>query len=100
MPGMVLTSCRSDGDASLDGSCKTMDTLVAAHVSIHARQQRMHRGVARLRARGWQLLHPGVQIGRSVRIGRNCRLFLDPDARLIIGDGCVIDDAVTIAVYG
>ena len=35
-----------------------------------------------------------------MRIGRQCRLFLDPDARLILGDGCFIDDGSTIAVYG
>jgi acetyltransferase-like isoleucine patch superfamily enzyme len=60
----------------------------------------MRRGAARLRARGWRFIHPGVQIGEDVRIGRGCRLFLDPEARLIVGNRCIIDDAVTIAVYG
>jgi acetyltransferase-like isoleucine patch superfamily enzyme len=69
-------------------------------VSIHARQQKVRHGVGRLRAHGWRLVHPGVEIGDGVRVGRGCRLFLDPEAKLVVGDRCVIDDAVTIAVYG
>jgi acetyltransferase-like isoleucine patch superfamily enzyme len=45
-------------------------------------------------------MHPGVDIGHGVRIGRNCRLFLDDGARLLLGDRCEIDDGSTIAAYG
>jgi acetyltransferase-like isoleucine patch superfamily enzyme len=54
---------------------------------------------ARSRAWSWRLLHPGVDVGKGVLIGARCRLFLDRDAALVLGDGCEIDDGTTIAVY-
>jgi acetyltransferase-like isoleucine patch superfamily enzyme len=52
------------------------------------------------RAQWWRALHPGITVGPGVRIGRGCRLFVDPQATLILGRACEIDDATTIAVYG
>jgi acetyltransferase-like isoleucine patch superfamily enzyme len=46
------------------------------------------------------LIHPGIEVGRHVRVGKSVRLFLDPGAALILGDGCEVDDGTTIAVYG
>ena len=39
-------------------------------------------------------------MGRGVRIGSGCRLFLDDAARLVLSDLCEVDDGSTIAVYG
>jgi len=61
---------------------------------------RLRAGESVLRARAWWLLHPGIEVGKGVRIGRGCRLFLDREARLVLGAGCVVDDATTLAVYG
>ena len=69
-------------------------------MSIHARLDRLRTIESRVRAQSWRALHPGIDIGRNVRIGRRCRLFLDPEARLILGAGCVVDDFSTFAVYG
>lgn len=66
---------------------------------MHRIQRRARSYAALLRARCWPLLHPGVDIGPAVRVGRGCRLFLDPRARLVLGAGCEVDDATTIAVY-
>jgi acetyltransferase-like isoleucine patch superfamily enzyme len=33
-------------------------------------------------------------------MGKGVRLFLDPGATLILGDGCEVDDGATIAIYG
>jgi len=52
------------------------------------------------RAQWLRLIHPGIEVGRRVRIGDAIRLFLDPAATLILGDGCGVDDGTTIAVYG
>ena len=46
----------------------------------------------------WRRLHPGIEIGQGVRIGRGCRLYLDPRARLVLCDRCEVDDGVTIAI--
>lgn len=54
----------------------------------------------RARARLWGLLSRRVQVAGDVRVGRGCRLFIDPAARLALDDGCTIDDGVTLAVYG
>jgi acetyltransferase-like isoleucine patch superfamily enzyme len=69
-------------------------------MSLHGIQRRACRYRAVLRARYWRFLHPGLDVGPSVRVGRGCRLFLDPHARLQLGAGCEVDDATTIAVYG
>jgi acetyltransferase-like isoleucine patch superfamily enzyme len=53
----------------------------------------------RLRARLWPLRHPGITVGSGVRIGRDCRLALDPQARLVLEAGAEIDDGTTLAVY-
>jgi acetyltransferase-like isoleucine patch superfamily enzyme len=45
------------------------------------------------------LVYPGVQAGRRSRVGRGCRLILDSDARLILGDQCTVDDHTTLAAY-
>jgi acetyltransferase-like isoleucine patch superfamily enzyme len=68
-------------------------------VTIHGLQRRLRRAESAARAQGWRLLHPGAQVGRDVHIGRGCRLFLDPLARLVLGDGCTVEDGSTIAVY-
>ena len=51
------------------------------------------------RARAWALFYPGVQTGRRSRIGRGCRLILEPGGRLILADRCTIDDQTTLAAY-
>jgi len=73
--------------------------LDVTRMSLLAIQRRKRSYVAIARARYWRLLHPGVRIGRTVRIGSGCRLFLDPGARLVLGARCHVDDATTIAVY-
>jgi acetyltransferase-like isoleucine patch superfamily enzyme len=75
---------------------RTMLTNVTLH-SFHAKIRRVER---RVRPNLWRAFHPGIAVGSNVRIGRGCRLFLDPDARLVLGDGCEVDDGTTIAVYG
>jgi acetyltransferase-like isoleucine patch superfamily enzyme len=45
-------------------------------------------------------MHPGLDVGAGVRVGSGCRLILEPNSRLVLGAGCRIDDATTIAVYG
>lgn len=61
--------------------------------------RRLRRLERRSRAVVWRLLR-GVEVGRGVAIGRGCRLLRDPGARVVLGDGCEIDDGVTIAAYG
>jgi acetyltransferase-like isoleucine patch superfamily enzyme len=68
-------------------------------MSLHGIHRRMRRYAATVRAHYWRLLHPGLDIGPSVRIGRDCRLILDSHARLVLGAHCEVDDATTIAVY-
>lgn len=58
------------------------------HVRMRARAQRL------------RITHPGLAIGRGVRVGRGFRLFLDRGATLILGDECELDDGTTVAVYG
>jgi acetyltransferase-like isoleucine patch superfamily enzyme len=69
-------------------------------MSLHGIQRRARSSGALLRARYWPFLHPGLDVGAAVRVGRGCRLFLDPRGRLELGAGCEVDDATTIAVYG
>jgi acetyltransferase-like isoleucine patch superfamily enzyme len=52
-----------------------------------------------IRARLWAVRSRGVTVGRSVVIGRACRLVIEPGARLRIGDRCEIDDGTTLAIY-
>jgi acetyltransferase-like isoleucine patch superfamily enzyme len=61
---------------------------------------RLHNAHGRLRARAWQALYRGVEVGAGARIGRGCRLILEPGARIVLGERCVVDDAVTLAAYG
>jgi acetyltransferase-like isoleucine patch superfamily enzyme len=61
---------------------------------------RLRTAEGRLRARVWSLLYRGVDIGARARVGRGCRLILEPGARIALGDRCIVDDAVTLAVYG
>jgi acetyltransferase-like isoleucine patch superfamily enzyme len=68
-------------------------------LTVHEVLRRLRRAESKARARWWQLLHPGVEIGSGTRIGRGCRLFLDRQAQLVLGPGCEIDDATTIAIY-
>ena len=42
---------------------------------------------------------PGRSRGSRSRVGRGCRLILDSDARLILGDQWTADDHTTPAVY-
>lgn len=67
---------------------------------LHGAMRRVHRVSARVRAYRWRLVLPGLQLGEQVRVGRGCRLLLDRNARLALGDKCELDDGTTIAVYG
>lgn len=69
-------------------------------MSPHAIGRRARRVMSLLRARAWRFIHPGIDVGKAARVGRSCRLFLDPRAQLKLGAGCEVDDATTIAVYG
>lgn len=69
-------------------------------VSLHSTNARLRQIGRRVRPALWRVSHPGIVVGTRVRIGSGCRLFLDPRARLVLGDGCEIDDGTTIAVYG
>lgn len=42
-------------------------------------------------------LRPEIRSGDHVRVGRGIRWRLEPGAQVILGDGCEIDDRVTIA---
>jgi len=53
----------------------------------------------RVRARLWAVLHRGVEVGARAWVGRRCRLVLEPGARLVLGDGCAVDDGCTLAVF-
>ena len=68
-------------------------------MSLHGIQRHARNYAAVVRARYWPFLHPGLEVGPAVRVGRGCRLFLDPRARLVLGARCEVDDATTIAVY-
>lgn len=68
-------------------------------MSLHAVHRRVRSVASMMRAQSWRVLHPGIEVAAGVRVGHGCRLILDPGARLVLGPGCVIDDATTIAVY-
>ncbi len=68
-------------------------------MSIATEPRRLRAVEGRLRARVWGLTR-GVTVGKRARVGRGCRLILDRGARLGLGDDCVLDDQVTVAVYG
>lgn len=53
----------------------------------------------RIRARVWAVTRMGVHAGPKARVGRSCRLILEPGARLVLGDGSEVDDGTTLAVY-
>jgi acetyltransferase-like isoleucine patch superfamily enzyme len=53
-----------------------------------------------MRAQRLRLIHPGIEVGRRVRVGKGVRLFLDRGATLILRDECEVDDGATIAIYG
>ena len=69
-------------------------------MNAHRVTRRLRTVLMLARARCWTFMHPGIQVGKGARIGRGCRLFLDPGARLLLGAGAEIDDQTTIAVYG
>ncbi len=75
-------------------------SIYAPRMSLHSINARLRCVERRVRPKVWRAVHPGIEVGDRVRIGRGCRLFLDPDARLVLGDGCEVDDGTTIAVYG
>jgi acetyltransferase-like isoleucine patch superfamily enzyme len=52
----------------------------------------------RARARRWAVLRRGVEVGARVWVGRGCRLIVEPGGRLVLGDGCTVDDGSTLAV--
>lgn len=52
-----------------------------------------------LRARLWGLRR-GVSVGRRARVGRRCRLIMEPSATVVIGERSEIDDGSTLAAYG
>jgi acetyltransferase-like isoleucine patch superfamily enzyme len=54
---------------------------------------------ARARARYWALAHRNVEAGAGAWVGRDCRLILDPGAKLVLGPGSGLDDGTTVAVY-
>lgn len=60
--------------------------------------RRFRRIAARARGLQWRLLR-GVEVGHGVAVGRGCRLLRDPGARVVLEDGCEIDDGTTIAAY-
>jgi acetyltransferase-like isoleucine patch superfamily enzyme len=60
---------------------------------------RIRRLEGRARARFWAVRHRGVEVGTSVSVGRGCRLILEPGGRLVLADGCAVDDGTTLAVY-
>jgi acetyltransferase-like isoleucine patch superfamily enzyme len=68
-------------------------------MSLHTIWRRRRNHIARARAHVLSLLHPSIERGRAVRVGRGCRLILEPKARLVLGARCEIDDATTLAVY-
>lgn len=43
-------------------------------------------------------LRPEVTVGPQVLIGRSVRWRLEPGARVVLADGCELDDGVTVAV--
>jgi hypothetical protein len=69
-------------------------------VTVAQFQIRVHSVLARVRARGWALIYPNVEVGEGAWVGRGCRLILDPGARLVLGARCGVDDGTTVAVYG
>lgn len=54
----------------------------------------------RIRARRWAVLHRNISVGEGAWVGRGCRLRLDPEAQLVLGPRCGVDDGATLAVYG
>jgi acetyltransferase-like isoleucine patch superfamily enzyme len=68
-------------------------------VSPAVTRARVRRVEGRVRARLWAVLHPGVEVGARAWVGRRCRLVLEPGARLVLGDGCAVDDGCTLAVF-
>jgi len=60
---------------------------------------RLRNAEERLRARAWGAVYREVEVGAGARIGRGCRLILEPGSRIALGDRCVVDDAVTLAAY-
>jgi acetyltransferase-like isoleucine patch superfamily enzyme len=60
---------------------------------------RIRRLEGRARARLWAARHRGVEVGARVSVGRACRLILEPGGRLVLADGCAVDDGTTLAVY-
>ena len=69
-------------------------------MTSHGLGQRFRRARMRARAQRLRIVHHGIDVGERVRVGRGFRLFLDPGAQLILGEGCELDDGTTIAVYG
>ena len=68
-------------------------------MSVRGAHRRMRSLEALVRARVWGASR-SIEVGRRVRVGRGCRLILDREARLVLGDRCTIDDQTTLAVYG
>jgi acetyltransferase-like isoleucine patch superfamily enzyme len=69
-------------------------------MSLHALARKLRKVSMRARAQRLRLIHPGIQVGHRVRVGKGVRLFVDRDGVLILGDGCEVDDGATIAIYG
>lgn len=66
-----------------------------------SRLGRRLRGVeGRWRARLLGLAHRNIHVAPGAWVGRGCRFFLDPAARLVLGRSSSVDDGATIAVYG
>ena len=42
--------------------------------------------------------HPGFEVGRGVQLGKWLRLHVEPGGVVVLGDGCVVDDGVTLSV--
>jgi acetyltransferase-like isoleucine patch superfamily enzyme len=67
-------------------------------MSRRVSRAQFERLIRRARARRWALRR-GVEVGPGVAVGRGCRFILEPGARLVLADGCAIDDGSTLAVY-
>lgn len=69
-------------------------------MSLHGLGRRIRQIRMRASAQRLRLIHPGIAVGRRVRIGKGVRLFVDRGGTLILGDGCEVDDGATVAIYG
>ena len=53
----------------------------------------------RFRAKLWSWRSRRITVAHGAKIGRACRLIIEPGGRLVVGVGCEIDDGCTLAAY-